>query len=60
MAYRVYLLEHDGRVVSETPLVCSDDVEASKQAKHFIGRYVIELWNGDRLIIRLQPKSKEA
>ena len=56
--YRAYLLEHDGRVVSQTPLICSNDVEAIKQAEHFIGRYAIELWCGERLVVRLQPKLK--
>jgi len=56
--YRVYLVGHDGHTISQTPLVCTGDAEAIKQAKHFVGGYAIELWNGDRLVKRLEVKTK--
>jgi hypothetical protein len=56
--YRVYLVGRDGRTISQTASICADDAEAIKQAQHFIGGDAIELWNGDRLVKRLEAKTK--
>lgn len=56
--YRVYLVGRDGRTISQTPSICADDAEAIKQAQHFVGGDAIELWNGDRLVKRLEAKTK--
>jgi hypothetical protein len=61
--YRVYFVGHDGHFVSFEGLSCSDDAEAIKQARRLVADQDIELWSGDRFIVRLAhkprpPKSK--
>ena len=55
--YRAYFIGRDGHI-AETPLVCSDDAEAIRQVEYFVGEFVIELWNGDRVVTRLKAKTK--
>jgi hypothetical protein len=54
--YRANFLGHDGRVISERPLVCAADGEAIAEAEQLIGGFAIELWDGDRLVKRFKPK----
>jgi hypothetical protein len=37
-------------------LSCSDDAEAIEQARRLIGGQDIELWSGERFIVRLLKK----
>ena len=41
------------------PLVCADDAEAINQAKRLVNGSDIELWTGDRLVARLEAKTKQ-
>jgi hypothetical protein len=41
------------------PLVCADDAEAIDQAKRLVNGSDIELWTGDRLVARLEAKTKK-
>jgi hypothetical protein len=54
--YRAYVVGSDGHFVKFVGLSCSDDAEAIEQAWRLIERDVIELWSGDRFIVRLVPK----
>jgi len=36
-------------------IVCADDAAAIEKAKRLVNRYGIELWNGARLVVRLEP-----
>jgi hypothetical protein len=54
--YRAYFVGHDGHFVSFEGLSCTDDAEAIEQAQRLTGTQDIELWSGERFIIRLQPK----
>ena len=56
--YRANFIRHDGHIAGQTPLVCSDDAEAIGQAKQLVGGFVIELWGGDRVVTRLEAKTK--
>jgi hypothetical protein len=57
--YRAYFMGHDGQVISQRPLSCSDDAEAIAQAKQLVGGFVIELWRGEHFIIRFDRKSND-
>jgi hypothetical protein len=39
-------------------LVCSDDAEAIRLVQYFVGEFVIELWSGNRVVTRLEAKTK--
>jgi len=52
--YRAYTLGRDEHFTGLEPLVCADDAEAIEQAKRLVNGSDIELWSGDRLVIRLK------
>jgi len=54
--YRAYFVGSDGHFVRFVGLTCSDDAEAIEQARHLIEDQDIELWSGERFIIRLLKK----
>jgi hypothetical protein len=54
--YRVYTIGLDGRFLGFQLLVCADDAEAIKKAELLVGDRSIELWNGRRFVIRLDPE----
>jgi hypothetical protein len=56
--YRAYTVGPDGRYLGFEPLVCADDAEAIQKAKRLTDGHDVELWNGDRFIVRLFPKTK--
>ena len=51
--YRAYSVGIDGHFVGFEALVCADDAEAIEKAKRFVDGHDIELWSGDRFLIRL-------
>ncbi len=51
--YRAYTVGNDGHSVGYEALVCDDDVEAIEKAKRLANGHDIELWSGDRFVIRL-------
>jgi len=57
--YRVYTVDGDGHFIGFEPLVCANDAEAIDQAKRLVVGHAIELWCGERLVIRLEAKAKK-
>ena len=55
---RAYAVGHDEHFIGFEPLVCADDAEAIEQAKRLVVNHTIELWSGERLVIRLEAKTK--
>ena len=51
--YRAYFVGSDGHFVRFVGLSCSDDAEAVEQARRLIEDQDIELWSGERFIVRL-------
>jgi hypothetical protein len=58
--YRAYSVGRDGHFVGFEALICTDDAEAIEKAKRlvYVYGYTIELWSGDRLVMRLEAKTK--
>jgi hypothetical protein len=54
--YRVYTVGSDGHFVGSQALICADDAEAIEKARRLLDGRDMELWSGDRFIIRLAPK----
>jgi hypothetical protein len=54
--YRAYFVGSDGHFVRFVGLSCSGDAEAIEQARRLIASEDIELWSGDRFIVRLLHK----
>ena len=51
--YRAYVIGSDGHIVSATGLVCEDDEAAIAEVETFLLDRTIEIWSGDRFVIRL-------
>ena len=51
-----YTVGLDGRLIGFEPLGCADDAEAIEKAEFLVGDRSIELWNGPRFVIRLEPE----
>jgi hypothetical protein len=56
--YRVYTVDGEGHFIGYDPLVCANDAEAIEKAKRLVINHAIELWSGERLVIRLDAKTK--
>jgi hypothetical protein len=56
--YRAYFVGNDGHFVRFLGLSCSDDADAIEQARRLIEDQDIELWSGERFIVRL-PKKRD-
>jgi hypothetical protein len=56
--YRAYAIGQDGHFIGFEALVCTDDAEAIEKATRLVVRHAIELWSGDRLVMRLEYTPK--
>jgi hypothetical protein len=54
--YRAYIVGDDDHFLGFEEMVCRDDGEAIANAKRFMDRHAIEIWSGERLVIRLKAK----
>jgi hypothetical protein len=54
--FRAYIIGHDGHINEFEPLICADDAEAIAGAKRLVDGHDVELWSGERLVIRLSHK----
>ncbi len=52
--YRAYQVGLDGHFIKFEPLVCADDTEAAQRAQRLVDGHDVELWSGERFVIRLQ------
>jgi len=53
--YRVFTVGRDAHFVSYRKFTCKDDHDAIIWAKQLMDRFSVELWCGDRLVMRLEP-----
>lgn len=56
--YRAFPVGMDGHFIGFDALVCENDDEAIAKAKCLVDGHDIELWCGERLVIRLSPQPK--
>jgi hypothetical protein len=57
--YRAYTVGCDGHFTGFEPLVCAYDAEAIEKAKRLLDHYSIELWSGERLVIKLEAPTRK-
>ena len=55
--YRVYVIGSDDHIVNATALVCENDAQAIAAVRTFLLDRTIEIWSGDRFVIRLDPEN---
>jgi hypothetical protein len=56
--YRAYVIGEDGHIASFRSFVCDSDADATVWAKQLVDGHDVELWSGDRFVIRLDHKPK--
>ena len=56
--YRAFIVGQDGHFIGFEGLVCADDAEAIEKAKRFVDGHDIELWSGERFVVRLSHEKK--
>ena len=56
--YRVYTVGSDGHFIGFKAPACANDAEAIEIAKRLVNGHDTELWSGDRLVTRLEAKTK--
>jgi hypothetical protein len=57
--YRAYRVGLDGHFIGYEPLVCVNDAEATAKARRLVDGYDIELWSGERFVVRLGRKQDQ-
>lgn len=54
--YRIYTVKKDGHIVRPPEVVeCINDAQAVEVAKKLLNGQLIEVWQGPRVVIRLEP-----
>ena len=54
LEYRAYSVGGDGHITHSHQFIAPNDGAAFEHARQFVDGYVIELWNGDRLVATLK------
>jgi hypothetical protein len=54
--YRAYEVGRDGRIVRRIDLICEDETDARLKARQLLKELPVELWEGRRLLDRLEPR----
>jgi hypothetical protein len=55
-AYRAYEIGRDGHIRRSRGFVCNDDAEAKVWASQLVDGNDIELWSGERFVLRIAHK----
>jgi hypothetical protein len=53
-----YTIGIDGHFVGYKPLICADDVEAIAKAERLVDGHDVELWSGERFVLRPSQKNE--
>jgi hypothetical protein len=57
LEYRAYTIARDGHFNGIEPMIFAEDAEAIGRAKSLVDGHDVELWSGDRLVVRLNHVS---
>jgi hypothetical protein len=57
--YRAYVVGLDGHFTDFEGMICEDDAKAIEKARRLVDGHDVELWNGARLVIRLNAAGKQ-
>ena len=56
--YRAYIVGYDGHFGDCETSPCKDDRQAIDWAKQLVKSYAIELWCGERFVVKIEPNPK--
>jgi hypothetical protein len=54
--YRAYIIGIDGHFLRAVEILCPDDDTAKEYAKSLVDGHDIELWQGERIVAKLDRK----
>jgi hypothetical protein len=56
-SYQIFVLDELGRQMQPQALIfCENDTEAIERAKALAGEQIVELWDGGRMVMRIEPE----
>jgi hypothetical protein len=55
---KAYTVGVDGHFIRFEPLRCANDAEAIEKAERLLDGHDVELWSGERLVVRLTARNK--
>lgn len=56
--FRAYEVGQDGRIVRRFDFVCEDEADAKQHARRIIKGISVEVWEGSKLIDRIEPEAR--
>lgn len=56
--YRAYFVSEDDHFIGFEPMICRDDAEAVANAQRLLDGRDVEVWSGERLVIKLEVTPK--
>ena len=57
--YRTYDIGKDGHITRSRAFVCNDDADAAVWANQLVDGNDIELWSGERFVLRIAHRASE-
>jgi hypothetical protein len=51
----LYAIGPDGHIFKAEPMICKSDEEAITRARKLAVEHAIEVWSGNRFVVRLDP-----
>ena len=58
--YRAYVVGDDGHFVAFRAFVCDSDADATVWAKQLVDGHDVELWSGERFVLKLEAKKAQS
>ena len=58
--YRAYVVGDDGHIVSFRAFICDTDAGATVWAKQMVDGHGVELWSGERFVLKLEAKKAQS
>ncbi len=56
--YRAYTVGEDGHFTASRAFTCADDSDAIVWATQLMDRHDLELWSGDRFVVKIEHQQK--
>ena len=54
--YRIYAIGADGHIFKAEEMTCENDAEVIAQVRTLAAKHAIEIWSGDRFVVRVDPE----
>ena len=55
-SYRICFVSPEGRIDMAHEIACANDFDALAEAERAAGEHAVEVWDGGRLVVRVEAK----